>query len=168
MGLLDDARAELDRLAAGDFAAVPDDGIREQSLAFLAEVAAEVGAGEHAARLYELLRLTEGKALFFFGNDTCLGPADRLLGLLASTAGRPEEADRRFEQALEFGRRLGSPLWLAHCLYDSARHRRRTGRAGAEPLLAEAGELCERHGLVGLGARVVAERHSASVRSTDR
>jgi hypothetical protein len=130
--------------------------MREQSLCFLAEAAAMVGARQHAERLFDLLHPTQGKLLFFWGNDTCLGPADRLLGMLASTAGRVDEADDWFQRATAFSRRIPSPLWLAHCLYDHAEHRRRTGGPGSEEMLAEAAELCERHGLAGLGARVAA------------
>jgi len=154
LGLLDEARAELDRLAANDFAAVADDGMREQCLAFLAEAAAAVSSGDHAARLLDLLRPTEGKLLYFWGNHTCLGPADRILAMLASTAGRTGEAEEWFQRATAFSRRLPSPPWVAHCLYDHAEHRRRTGGPGAEEMLAEAAELCERHGLAGLGARI--------------
>jgi class 3 adenylate cyclase/tetratricopeptide (TPR) repeat protein len=154
LGLLDDARAELDRLAADDFAAIADDGLREQCLAYLAEAAAAVGAGEHAASLFDKLLPTEGKLLRFWGNQACLGPADRLLGMLASTAGRIDEAEGWFERATAFSRRLPSPLWLAHCLYDHAEHRRRTGGTGADEMLAEAAALCSKHGLAGLGQKV--------------
>jgi class 3 adenylate cyclase/tetratricopeptide (TPR) repeat protein len=154
LGLLDEARAELERLGADDFAAVPDDGLREQCLAFLAEVAFRTGAAEHAAGLFDKLRPTEGKLLLFWGNQACLGPADRLLGMLASTAGRVDEADEWFERATAFCRRLPSPLWLAHCLDDHAVHRRRAGRPGSEELLAEAAVLCGKHGLIGLGQKI--------------
>jgi hypothetical protein len=154
LGLRNEARAELQRLADGDFAAIADDGMREQCLAFLAEVSVAVDSGDHAARLIDLLRPTEGKLLHFWGNHICLGPADRLLAMLASTAGRIDEAEGWFQRATAFSRRLPSPLWVAHCLYDHAEHRRRTGGAGTEEMLAEAAELCERHGLAGLGQKV--------------
>jgi hypothetical protein len=154
LDLLDDARTELERLAVDDFAAIPDDGMREQNLAFVAEAAAAVGHPEHSARLFDLLHRTEGKLLAFRGNDTCLGPADRLLGMLASAAGRLDQAEGLFQRATAFSRRLPSPLWIAHCLYDHARLRRRVGGTGAEEMLAEAARLCERYGLVGLGRKV--------------
>jgi tetratricopeptide (TPR) repeat protein len=154
LGLLDDARTELERLAANNFSAIPDDGLREQCLAFLAEGAAAVGAGEHAGSLFDLILPTQGMLLRFWGNQACLGPADRLLGMLASTAGRIDEAEEWFARATAFSRRLPSPLWVAHCLYDHAEHRRRTGRAGVNEMLAEADELCRRHELIGLGEKV--------------
>lgn len=97
----------------------------------------------------------------FWGNDTCQGPADRLLGMLASTAGRVDDAEEWFERALIFSRQLPSPLWVAHCLYDFAVHRDRTGGGAAETMLAEAAEICARHGLVGLETRVRAYQYPA-------
>jgi len=154
LGLLDDARTELERLATGDFAAIPHDGMREQNLAFLAEVSAAVRHRQHSARLFDLLHRTEGKLLAFRGNDTCLGPADRLLAMLASSAGRPDDAEALFQRATAFSRRLPSPLWVAHCRYDHALHRRCTGGPGAHEMLAEAAELCQRYSLHGLGRKV--------------
>lgn len=49
-----------------------------------------------------------------------LDDADRLLGMLASTAGRPADAERWLARALDLSRRLDSPLWTAHCLYSYA------------------------------------------------
>src|SRR5207237_2859789 len=120
------------------FAGIPDDSTREQCLAFLAEAAVAVGSRDHAARLYDLLHPTQGRLLFFVGNHTCLGPADRLLAMLASIAGRIDEAEEWFQRATAFSRSLQSPLWVAHCLYDFAMHRRRTGGTGAGEMLAEA------------------------------
>jgi len=162
LGMLDDAGAELERLAADGFAALPHDGTREQCLAFLAEVAAAVGDGARAGWLFDELRFTEGKLLFFWGNDTSQGPADRLLGMLASTAGRLEDAEQWFERALAFSRRLPSPLWVAHCLYDFAVHRDHAGQGGAEAMLAEAAGICARHGLVGLEKRIRAYQYPAA------
>lgn len=161
LGMLDDARAELERLATDGFAALPDDGTREQCLAFLAEVAVAVGDGARAGWLLDALRFREGTLLMFFGNSSSHGPADRLLGMLASTAGRVEDAEGWFERALAFSRRLPSPLWVAHCLYDFAVYRDRTGTGGAETMLAEAAEICARHGLVGLETRVRAYQYPA-------
>jgi tetratricopeptide (TPR) repeat protein len=161
MGMPDDARAELERLATDGFAALPNDGTREQCIAFLAEVAVAVGDGPRAGWLLDALRFREGTLLWFWGNHTCHGPADRLIGMLASTAGRVDEAEQRFDRALAFSRRLPSPLWVAHCLYDFAVHRDRTGGGGAEVMLAEAAEICSRHGLVGLETRVAEYQYAA-------
>lgn len=94
--------------------------------------------------------------LRIFGTAACLGPIDRLLGMLASVAGRATEAERWLDRALELSRRLRSPVWIAHCLYACAVHLRATDRPRARGMLAEAAELCQRHGLAGLGRRVEA------------
>jgi GNAT superfamily N-acetyltransferase len=88
--------------------------------------------------------------------------------MLASTAGRVEEAEHGFQQALAFSRGIPSPLWVAHCLYDFAVHRDRTGQGGAEAMLAEAAEICARHGLVGLEARIRAHQYPADQPLTER
>jgi hypothetical protein len=50
----------------------------------------------------------------------CLGAVSRLLGLLATTLSRYEEADRHFEQALKKNAQMRSPLWVAHTEHDYA------------------------------------------------
>jgi tetratricopeptide (TPR) repeat protein len=154
LGLIGDARAELERLAVEDFAALRHDANWDQCLALLAEVAAAVGDSPCAARLFDELLPAQAQLLVIWGTGNCLGPADRLLGMLASTAGRVDEAEEWFERATAFSRRLPSPLWVAHCLYDHAIHRSGTGRDGAGPMLAEAAELCQHYGLAGLGQKV--------------
>ncbi len=154
LGMRDEARVEFEALARDEFAAVPDDGNRLMLLCLLAEVCCAVGDPEHATDLLEKLRPCEGRMLVFF-SPVCLGPADRLLGMLASVAGRANDAERWLARALELSRR-GSPLWTAHCLYDYAVHLPPTDAGRAAALLEEAARLCQRHGLVGLGRRVAA------------
>jgi len=154
LGMIGEARAEFERLAAEEFNALRYGGNWDQCLGLLAEVAATVDDGPRAAWLFGQLLPARGQLLIIWGTGNCLGPADRLLGMLASTAGRDEEAEEWFDRATAFSRRLPSPLWVAHCLHDHAVHRNRTRQAAAEPLLAEAAELCESHGLAGLGRKV--------------
>jgi class 3 adenylate cyclase len=154
LDLLDEARHEFECLAAEDFAAVPDDGNRGLCLALLVEPCCALGDSRRASWLLEALRLCEARLLLFHGNVACLGPADRLLGMLAATAGYPEEAERLFNHSLEFSRRLNSPLWVAHCLFDYAMHLQPREPARAQAMLTEAAELCERQALIGLGQRI--------------
>lgn len=83
----------------------------------------------------------------------CLGPADRLIGNLEAIRGARKQARGHLESALEFSRALPSPLWTAHCLHDLAKLVRPRNPADATALLAEAQDLCRRHGL---GASVAA------------
>jgi hypothetical protein len=151
--LREEARAEFEALAAGDFAAIPADGNREFSLSLLAEVCCALDDAGRAAWLLERLRPLEGRLLVFYGNWACLGPADRLLGLLALTCRQAAEGERWLGSALELSRRLASPVWTAHCLYDYAT-RVRVGEAASRSMLAEAAQLCDRHSLGGLAQRV--------------
>jgi hypothetical protein len=91
-------------------------------------------------------------------HQACLGPVDRLLALLAATAGRNDEAEELFARAIDFSRRMPSPLWLAHCLHDAAAHIERQYPEQAEIMLAEAMVLCERHGLAGLAHKLAGSR----------
>jgi DNA-binding SARP family transcriptional activator len=151
-GMLDDARAEFERFAKNGFASVPGTGDRELCLAFLAEVCITLGDTSRAPQLIGYLSPCSGRLLVFHGSAACLGPTDRLLGMLASTAGWPDEADRWHRHGLGLARRTGSPLWIAHCLHDYAVSLGATARATG--MLAEAAALTQRHGLVALSERV--------------
>jgi hypothetical protein len=84
----------------------------------------------------------------------CLGPADRLLGLIASTAGDHEAARQWFESALGLARRIESPVWVAHTLHDYLAHEPPADETLALRMRVEAAALCESHGLKALGGRV--------------
>jgi class 3 adenylate cyclase/tetratricopeptide (TPR) repeat protein len=154
LGMLDEARAEFEGFAGAELENVPHDASRELCLGLLAEVCAALGDAARALRLIEELLPCEGRLLVFLGSAVCLGPTDRLLGMLASTAGRSDDAERWHRSALEMTRRLDSPLWRAHCLYDRAAHLLSTDAVIAGEMLAEAAAVCERHGLAGLAVRV--------------
>jgi hypothetical protein len=154
LGMMAEAAAQFENLAGGNFAAVPFDGSRELCLAFLAEVCVALGDARRAPALIDYLRPCEGRLLVLMGSAVCLGPTDRLLGMLASTAGRVTEAESWHQAGLDLARRLPSPLWTAHCLYGYARHLRSTDPVTAGALLSEAGELCARHGLAGLTQKI--------------
>ncbi|HEV8623374.1 MAG TPA: AAA family ATPase [Acidimicrobiia bacterium] len=169
LGMLDDARREFESLAAGSFAAVPADATRHLSLGLLAEVCCALGDAGRAACLFEELRPLEGQLLVFQGCAPALGPADRLLGMLASTAGDDAEAERLLGRAVAQCRALPAPIWLAHCLYDSAIRLPVAGTSTVRDALMEAADLCERHGLVSLGRRVaiaLGQEEAQTCRST--
>jgi tetratricopeptide (TPR) repeat protein len=153
LGMLTEAGEEFERLAVGGFAAIPHDGGREMALGFAAEACIALGDHERAGELLGFLSPCAGRLLTAV-NQACLGPADRLLALLAATAGQNEEAERRFFQAIEFCRRMPSPLWLAHCLHDAAVHLPNLDRDQAQAMRGEAAELCQRHGLAGLAHKL--------------
>jgi class 3 adenylate cyclase/tetratricopeptide (TPR) repeat protein len=153
LGMLEEARSEFDSLAAGGFVAISRGGGREIALGFAAEACVALGDAERAEELFRLLGPCRGKVLVAV-NQASLGPADRLLGLLAAIAGRTDEADLFFDNAIDFCRRMPSPLWLAHCLYDAARHVAQDDPERAESMRDEASAICEQHGLAGLAQKL--------------
>ncbi len=103
-GHLTEARAELERLAADEFAHVPRDSSWPVSLAYLSEACARLADPEHAAALYALLSPRAGTNLGVI--VAWLGPAAYYLGILAATMGRLEEAEGHFESALASSRAM--------------------------------------------------------------
>lgn len=154
LDMLPEARAELDGMGDEGSTGTPDDASPELSLGLLAEVAVGLGDATRAGGLIDRLLPCSGRLLVFLLSAVCLGPADRLLGMLASTAGRLEEAESWFESALALARRMESPLWVAHTLYDYSVHLQAHDGGDCAKLLSEAAHLCRRHELKALGARV--------------
>ena len=158
LGMLAEAGSEFDRLALDDFSSLSHDSTRELCLGLLGGVCADLGDAERASPLLEQLRPCEGRLLVIFGSPATLGPTDRILGLLASTAGMPAEAERWHRSGLDLAHRLDSPLWIAHCLHDHAVHLLPSDALRARRMLAESAAICDRHGLAGLGLRVANRR----------
>lgn len=155
LGRLEEARNEYEaELRAMDAHGEAD----ELTLALVAESCAALGDASRAPELVERLLPCKGKLLVFLLSAVCLGPADRLLGMMASTAGMPDEAERWHSSGLALARRLDSPLWTARCLYDFAVHLGNLDRPRADAMLAEAAGICAHTGLEGLGNRVNAAR----------
>ncbi|MGH2687586.1 MAG: ATP-binding protein, partial [Actinomycetota bacterium] len=100
-GHLDDATQVFESVMHDGPAAVPTDGTGELWHGLLSEVCATLGDGARAPWFLEQLRPCEGRFLVFFGSAAGLGPIDRLLGMLASTAGRLEEAEAWHRRALD-------------------------------------------------------------------
>jgi DNA-binding SARP family transcriptional activator/tetratricopeptide (TPR) repeat protein len=116
----DQARAELDELAARDFEDIPTDGEWLPTVAMLSQLATQLGDRERAAMLHDLLAPYEASNLVRGLGVVCLGPVARFLGRLASTLGRPEQATRHFQAALEAVESLRAPVLRAHVQLDHA------------------------------------------------
>jgi hypothetical protein len=92
------------------------------------------------------------------------GPVDPVLGLLAATLGRFEEADGHFGRAVELCRTRGMPTWLARSQCEWAEMLSRRGRPDdAERARSLAIEALE--GARALGMAGVADRAEAMLRS---
>jgi len=120
LGREDEARAEFERFAAGDFTGVPFNEEWLLGMTLLADVCAALGDVPRAVRLYELLvRYCELHAVGQV--EISFGAVARALGKLAATAGRFEQATRHFEAAIQLNQQSGARPWTAHARHDYAR-----------------------------------------------
>jgi tetratricopeptide (TPR) repeat protein len=120
-GRPDEAREILDAFAADDFRGLPLDGIWLGAVAYLAETAAVLGDGSHAAKLHDLLEPYADRNVAIGWASTCAGSASRYLGLLADLLGRRDEAIARLETALAMNERMRARPWVVHTQLDLAR-----------------------------------------------
>ncbi len=153
-GRLPEAREEFERLALGDFEDVPKDLDWMIAMVLLSDVCADLGDRERAALLYSKLEPYADDNVVIGLAAVCLGSAASFLGKLAATMGRPAEAERHFERALEANAALGAPGCLARTQVDYARALGPGPRA--TELLAAAAQAAAELGL-GAVARKVAE-----------
>jgi DNA-binding SARP family transcriptional activator len=114
------AREELDRLGADDFADLHVGTEWFFGANLLAGVCALLGDAARAQPLYEAL-LPYADYNVYAHPEVALGSASRPLGLLAATMSRWNEAGRHFERALEMNARMGARPWVAHTQHDYAR-----------------------------------------------
>jgi tetratricopeptide (TPR) repeat protein len=120
LGRQDDARAEFERLAAGDFTELPFNEEWLLGMTLLADVCTALGDAPRSVRLYQLL--LPYRELHAVGQpEISLGAVARPLGRLAATAGRFEQATRHFEAAIRLNQRSGARPWTAHARHDYAR-----------------------------------------------
>jgi eukaryotic-like serine/threonine-protein kinase len=107
------ARRELDRFAADDFEVLPRDVNWFAGMSLMGEAIAMVGAREHAERVYEHLLPYEGLVIVVARAAAVNGPVDRVLGLLAQTMGRLDDAERHLASAVEISRRMNDKPGVA-------------------------------------------------------
>lgn len=114
------ARAELELIAADDFAALHLGTEWFFSASLLAEVCAFLGDRVRAAQLYELLAPHAGFNVLSHP-EVALGSAARYVGILAATMGRWHDAAAHFERAIAMNAQMGAHPWVAHTQADYAR-----------------------------------------------
>jgi class 3 adenylate cyclase len=114
-----EAREEFEKLAVDDFGGIPHDLVWLLTIAYCAEVAAFLKDTERAATLYELL-LPHASRNIVVVSSACNGSVSRHLGLLATTLGRFDDAERHFGDAIDMALRLESPPLAARSQCDYA------------------------------------------------
>lgn len=121
LGRHDDARRELDALAADGFAVLPHDVHWLPTMALLADAVVCLGDAERARPLYEQL-LPHADAFFFFGVETTPGGAVAMwLGDLAVLLGELERARTWLDRAQAIHAALGMTLLDQYCAFARAR-----------------------------------------------
>lgn len=169
LGHREEARREFERVAAGGFDALPRDGVRTASLAYLAQVCATLGDTERARALYALLLPSAGCNLLAGTTTACVGAADMLLGMLAATQQHWDVAEAHFRAALAFNARQGARPALAHTRRQFAAmllaRNVPADRAEAAQLLAAAAQEALALGMQGLAAEVAAMQAVAGGRT---
>lgn len=156
-GMLPEAEALLDRLAADDLASVPDDSLLPGVMSYLADAA--FACGHRAVARLVLPRLAPYTGLgVYLPGVACYGAADRYLGRVYSTLGEHGPANDAFEAALALDATTGWSTWIAHSSFALASHLAMKGGRGerrrARTLAADAGAVAASLGMTALTRRV--------------
>jgi hypothetical protein len=160
LDLPEDARRALASGADSDFANVPHDNLWLTTMAAYADACAQLGEVGAAAALYPQIEPYADRIATNGVNAN--GSMARLLGLLAATLGRNDEADRHFAAACATHERIGAPIFLARSRYEWAKALCAAGRNGDAPrardLLEQALQDATRYGCAVLRRRAEAAR----------
>jgi tetratricopeptide (TPR) repeat protein len=150
-GRVDEARAEIERLSADNFKAVPRYEGWLLQMALLADACAVLDNSEQAATLYELLLPYARYPVYDLLGPTCLGSVSFFLGQLAGTMGRWDDALRHLDEAIARNEQLGSCPWVANAQCAAASvliaRDRQGDRQRASALLAKALKTAEELGM---------------------
>ncbi|MBA4182099.1 MAG: hypothetical protein C0506_16050, partial [Anaerolinea sp.] len=151
LGNRPEALALIEQLDANRLATIPDYVNRTLALSLLSQACAAAEATEHAEALYRLALRSSSYVVKDDSAAVCLGSVSRYLGMLATTLGHFDDAERHFDESDSMNSRLHAGPLLAHTKVDRARmHLARHGRGDrrrARVLLEEASERFEGFGM---------------------
>jgi tetratricopeptide (TPR) repeat protein len=144
VGRLEDAQRELDRLAVGDFAAIPDDHNRLASYTLLAHAVYRLGNRSAALRLRAKLAPYAERNVLQGIHGCDAGPVSRTLGMLDVALGDYEQGEAHLDLAITRDRKLGATVGEAWSrLLRVELHLARGGR-GDRPRAVEQLQSAER------------------------
>jgi tetratricopeptide (TPR) repeat protein len=163
-GQIEEARRQLEVLAAKDFADFPRDLMWLYSMSRTAELVCMLGDSRRAAILYDLL-LPYAAWCAPAGSVAGGGSVSRALGSLATVLARYHEAEKHFEKALGVNAKVRARIWVAHTQQDYARMLLARGAAGdrekADALSAQALATAREVGMKPLEAKSMELRAAA-------
>jgi tetratricopeptide (TPR) repeat protein len=157
LGMVEEARALFEQVAANDFSDVPRDFAWLPAMTALVDACTFLGDGRRAATLYQLLLPHAGRNITIANATLCFGPVSYYLGRLAATMGRHAEAAAHFEQALAMSEAMGARPLVAQAKRAYAVTLLARGRA--VELLNQALDTARE-----LGMKVLAEQALADAR----
>ena len=148
-----EARQLFEELASNRFSGVPRDNEWMLALSYVTDVCRALDDTTRAAELYALLAPHADKTAADVP-EGCAGSVARILGILATTLGRRDDAVGLFERAIETDAAAGARPWVAYAQVELAELLQRRGDAGrAAALLREAATTASELGLVSLAER---------------
>jgi class 3 adenylate cyclase len=154
LGDLGSARAAFERIAADDFAGLPQDQQWLVSATTLCEMASLLGDAERGRRLHEMLSPYAGMVAVAGRAAAAWGPVTRYLGLASAAAGEFDRAEDELESSMELSRRMGDRPFGTLASVDLARVLLRRDGSGdrerAMELLDESLETSQDLGMSGL------------------
>jgi hypothetical protein len=147
-----EARDELERPAAREFADLPRDSLWLAAMWLLARAVADLGDRERARLLHDLLE-PYGARNAISPEAAVFGPVSLALATLAATAGEEETALAHLATARRAAARLGARPALARAALLEATLRRDENPSRARALAAEAAARAQELGLDAVHAR---------------
>jgi class 3 adenylate cyclase/tetratricopeptide (TPR) repeat protein len=161
----EEALAQVALVAEQGLTSIPRDALWELTIVNLGRTVGHFDDPAYADELYELLLPFADRVCVLGGGVLCLGPASRILGMLARARGKPELAIEHFAYALDRSRALGSPPLVARTQLESAKAHLMRGSAAdaaaAERLLDEASIIASNLGMAKVSRDIDAWRSSA-------
>jgi class 3 adenylate cyclase len=153
-GMPEEARAEFEILAADDFSIFPRDGNWPIAMALLTETCAFLGDRDRAEYLYRELLPYGNRCIIVGACVDCYGANHRILGRLATTIERWDDAEQHYQDAMEMDKQMGAGRfagWTFHLYAQMLLLRDGPGdREKAISLLSQALDVAERLGLTAL------------------
>ena len=129
LGRVQDTRATLDMLLARDLKNEHVDAEWLFTISMLAGPCAVLDDRDAAQRVYSML-LPYERLYAQAPVESVFGAVARSLGVLATTMGRDDDAERHFEVAIETEQRMRARPWLAHAQHEFAAMLLARGAAG--------------------------------------